>query len=112
MSLAGDGKGTIYAGTNDSALVMKVASDGKVTVVHDFPGNEVTAIDYYDGQLAVAANEFKIKPGTRFKTPAPVAPVPASPAARRKGGRLPLGSRNRFLSPSLRGCKQDFRTHR
>jgi len=79
MSLAGDGKGTIYAGTNDSALVMKVASDGKVTVVHDFPGNEVTAIDYYDGQLAVAANEFKTQPGVRFKPPAP-APAPVSPA--------------------------------
>ncbi|MCZ6807480.1 MAG: hypothetical protein O7F08_11045 [Deltaproteobacteria bacterium] len=93
MSLAGDGKGTIYAGTSDSALVMKIASGGEVTVVHDFPGNEVTAIDYYDGQLAVAANEFKIKPGTRFKTPAPVAPVPASPAARRKG----------VASPAARG---------
>ncbi|MDH3624419.1 MAG: WD40 repeat domain-containing protein [Myxococcales bacterium] len=80
MSLAGDGKGTIYAGTSDSALVMKVASDDKVTVVHDFPGNEVTAIDYYDGQLAVAANEFKTQPGARFTAGAP-APVPAPSAA-------------------------------
>ncbi|MDH3199337.1 MAG: hypothetical protein OEM15_00425 [Myxococcales bacterium] len=80
MSLAGDGKGTIYAGTSDSALVMKVALDDKVTVVHDFPGNEVTAIDYYNGQLAVAANEFKVQPGARFRAGAPV-PVPPPPAA-------------------------------
>ena len=75
MSLAGDGKGTIYAGTSDSSLVMKIDANDKVTVVHDFPGNEVTAIDYYDGQLAVAANEFKTQPGTQFKRPRPVSPA-------------------------------------
>lgn len=67
MSLTGDGKGTVFAGTSDSALVLKIPPNDKVTVVHDFPGNEVTAVDYYNGQLAVAANEFKIKPGAQFK---------------------------------------------
>lgn len=75
MSLAGDGKGTIYAGTSDNALVVKIAPNDKVGVVHDFPGNEVTAIDYYDGQLAVAANEFKKPAGARFKPPVRVSPA-------------------------------------
>ena len=84
MSLAGDGKGSIFAGTSGSALVLKVAPNDRTTVVHDFPGNEVTAIDYYDGQLIVAANEFKTKPGAQFKTPSP---SPAQVRARPSAGR-------------------------
>jgi outer membrane protein assembly factor BamB len=99
MSLTGDGKGTIYAGTSDSALVMKIASNDAVTVVHDFPGNEVTAIDYYDGQLAVAANKFKTKPGARFKTPTPKA---GSPALRPGAGR-PLPGRGELWRVSKDG---------
>lgn len=104
MSLSGDGNGTIYAGTSDSALVMKVAPDDKVTVVHDFPGNEVTAIDYYDGQLAVAANEFKTQPGARFKAggaPAPVPVPPAVTAARRMG--RPLAGKGQLWRVSKDG---------
>ncbi|MBW2381267.1 MAG: hypothetical protein JRG70_17265, partial [Deltaproteobacteria bacterium] len=67
MTLSGDGKGTIYAGTSDDALVLRIRPNNQVDVVHDFPGNEVTAIDYHDGKLAVAANKFKTAPGTQFK---------------------------------------------
>ncbi len=78
MSLTGDGEGTIYAGTSDSALVLKVMPNDKVRVVHDFPGNEITSIDFWNGQLAVAANEFPTKPGTQFKPPTGSPPPTAS----------------------------------
>jgi len=78
MTLAGDDKGTIYAGTSDDALVLRIRPDDRVEVVHDFPGNEVTAIDFYDGQLAVAANTFQTAPGTQFK---PAASQPPGQAA-------------------------------
>lgn len=79
MSLSGDGKGTIFAGTSDSALVIAIGPDDEVSVVHDFPGNEVTSIDFHEGQLAVAANEFKTQPGTQFKA------GDAQPGAQRPG---------------------------
>jgi sugar lactone lactonase YvrE len=82
MALAGDGKGTIYAGTSDDALVLRIGPNNEAQVVHDFPGNEVTAIDYHDGRLAVAANEFKTTPGARFK-PAVSGTAPAGRRAAR-----------------------------
>ncbi len=83
MTLAGDGKGTIYAGTSDNALVLLIRPNNKAEVVHDFPGNEVTALDYHDGKLAVAANTFKTAPGSQFKPPAAGrAATPARPATR------------------------------
>lgn len=82
MTLAGDDKGTIYAGTSDDALVLRIRPNDQVEVVYDFPGNEITAIDFHDGQLAVAANTFKTPPGTQFKPPAsPAAGTAASQAA-------------------------------
>lgn len=86
MSLTGDGKGTVFAGTSDSALVLKIPPNNEVSVVHDFPGNEVTAVDYFDGQLAVVANEFKIKPGAQFKG-AGAASGGRRPAARPRPGK-------------------------
>jgi sugar lactone lactonase YvrE len=81
MALAGDDKGTIYAGTSDDALVLRIRPDDGVEVVHDFPGNEVTAIDLYDGQLAVAANTFQTPPGSQFKPTAVPAPGQAAAGA-------------------------------
>jgi len=78
MALASDDEGNLFAGTSDSALLVRIARDGKATVVHDFPGNEVTAIDVHDGRIAVAANLFKTSPGTNFK-----------PGAQQKGGAPP-----------------------
>jgi len=87
MALAGDGKGTIYAGTSDDALVLRIGPKNKVSVVYDFPGNEVTAIDYYDGRLAVAANTFKTAPGSQFKpATAHRGPAPPRPATRPRAG--------------------------
>ena len=86
MTLSGDGKGTLYAGTSDQALVLRLTPNGKVEVVHDFPGNEVTAIDFYDGQLAVASNTFKTAPGTQFKPSSGNAPAPAGPVTRPRPG--------------------------
>ncbi len=76
MALADDGEGTLYAGTSDDAVVLRISPKNDVSVVHDFPGNEVTAIDYHEGKLAVAANQFKTPPGAR------VAPTPAQSASK------------------------------
>ena len=87
MTLAGDGKGTIYAGTSDDALVLRILPNNRTEVVHDFPGNEVTALDYHDGKLAVAANTFKTAPGSQFKPSAAGKPAtPARPATRPRPG--------------------------
>jgi sugar lactone lactonase YvrE len=78
MALAGDGKGNVFAGTSDDAVVLRLGANGEAAVVHDFPGNEVTALDYHDGKLAVAVNKFKTAPGSQFK---PSAGAPSSGAS-------------------------------
>jgi sugar lactone lactonase YvrE len=82
MALAGDGKGTVYAGTSDDAVVLRLGPNDKGEVVHDFPGNEITAIDYRDGQLVVAANQFSTVPGSDLE------PAAAQP----QGGHVPRPS--------------------
>lgn len=62
MSLALDADGTLYAGTSDDAIVVRLEGPGRAAVVHDFPGNEITALDVHDGVLAVGANEFPNPP--------------------------------------------------
>jgi sugar lactone lactonase YvrE len=89
MALAGDGKGSIYAGTSDDAVVLRIGPDDKAEVVHDFPGNEITAIDYHGGQLVVAANQFSSAPGSELE-PAP--PQPQSGNAPRPSPRPRAGS--------------------
>lgn len=86
MTLSGDGKGTIYAGTSDDALVIQIGPKNRASVVHDFPGNEVTAIDYRDGQLAVAANQFQTAPGTQFKPSSGAPTAPGTPPTRPRPG--------------------------
>lgn len=86
MSLATDGKGTLYAGTSDAGLVVRINDRGKASVVHDFPGNEITAIDLLDGKLAVASNTFKTSPGTQFKAGAARSPKPTRPSGRPRPG--------------------------
>jgi sugar lactone lactonase YvrE len=86
MTLSGDGKGTIYAGTSGDALVVRIGSNGRASVVHDFPGNEVTAIDFHDGKLAVAANKFKTTPGSQFKPSAAKPGTASRPATRPRPG--------------------------
>ena len=86
MALCGDDKGSIYAGTSDSAVVLRIQPNNRVEVVHDFPGNEVTSIDFHDGQLAVASNKFKTAPGTQFKASSGKAANAARPATRPRPG--------------------------
>ncbi len=87
MALSGDDRGTIYAGTSDQAVVLRITPNDQAEVVHDFPGNEVTAIDFYDGQLAVASNTFKTAPGSQFKASSrKAAPTPAGPVTRPRPG--------------------------
>ncbi|MGF1469534.1 MAG: hypothetical protein ACFCGT_25715 [Sandaracinaceae bacterium] len=61
MSLALDGD-TVYAGTSDEAVVARVSGPDRVAIVHDFPGNEITALAVQGGVLAVAANQFPDPP--------------------------------------------------
>ncbi len=86
MALSGDEKGNIYAGTSDSAVVLRIRPNDRVEVVYDFPGNEVTAIDFYDGQLAVVSNQFKTAPGTQFKASGGNAGNAARPPTRPRPG--------------------------
>ncbi len=88
MALAGDGKGNLFAGTSDSALLIRIALDGDVTVVHDFPGNEITAIDVHEGRIAAVANQFKTPPGANFKPGAPPKAAPPSTRPRPGSGQL------------------------
>lgn len=62
MALSQDADGSLYAGTSDDALVLRLDGPGQASVVGDFPGNEVTAIHARGGVLAVAANEFPDPP--------------------------------------------------
>jgi len=86
MALAGDGKGAIYAGTSDDALVLRITRNNEAEVVHDFPGNEVTSIDFHDGKLAVAANKFKTAPGSQFKPTPKQATAARRPSSRPRPG--------------------------
>lgn len=68
MALALADDGTLYAGTSDEALLVKILSPSKAEVVFDFEGNEITALAISGTQIAVAANNF---------------PKPASAAAKK-----------------------------
>ena len=81
MSLALDGDGALYAGTSDEALVVRLSAPGRAEVVHDFPGNEVTALAVRDGRLAVAANEFPDPPAVGGSTKTKSSSFPPRPAA-------------------------------
>lgn len=86
MALSGDDRGNLYAGTSDKAVVLRITPKNKAEVVHDFPGNEVTAIDFHDGELAVAANQFKSAPGSQFKPSSGKGQSAAAPAKRPRPG--------------------------
>lgn len=56
LTLALDGE-DLYAGTDGEALVYRIRGN-QVSVLHDFEGNEITALDAAGGVVAVAANEM------------------------------------------------------
>lgn len=62
MSLALGTDGALFAGTSEDALVARITGANRVEIVHDFPGNEITALDARNGELAVAANELPDPP--------------------------------------------------
>ena len=87
LSLAGAPEGAVYAGTSEDALLYRVApsTPPRVEVVHDFPGNEITALAARDGVLLVAANELPAPRPTPAKTKGRNA---SSPRPRPGKGRL------------------------
>ncbi len=62
MSLALGQDGSLYAGTSEDAVVARISGEGRVEIVHDFPGNEITALAWRADVLAVAANELPDPP--------------------------------------------------
>jgi len=68
MSLALADDGSLYAGTSDEALLVRLTAPGRAEVVFDFEGNEITALAVQGTQIAVAANNFP-KPSTAAKKP-------------------------------------------
>ncbi|MEM1415723.1 MAG: hypothetical protein AAGH15_12525, partial [Myxococcota bacterium] len=87
LSVALDEGNALYAGTSEDALVYRVETDREpsVAVVHDFPGNEITALAARNGVLAVAANDLPAPRPTPAKTKGRNA---ASPRPRPGKGRL------------------------
>jgi hypothetical protein len=62
MSLALDGEGELLAGTSGDAVVARIRAPEQLEIVHDFPGNEITALAVRGDVIAVAANEFPDPP--------------------------------------------------
>jgi hypothetical protein len=91
MSLALDTDGSLYAGTSDDAIVVKLAGPGRAEVVYDFPGNEITAIAARGGALADVANELS-------EPPSGAAPPATTPAATKapSGGSRPRAGKGRL----------------
>jgi outer membrane protein assembly factor BamB len=61
LSLDLDAEGRVYAGTSHGARLVRIA-DGNASVLYDFPGQEITALDVGAHYIAVAANEFPDPP--------------------------------------------------
>ncbi|HEY8426752.1 MAG TPA: hypothetical protein VIL20_00195 [Sandaracinaceae bacterium] len=68
MSLALGDDGALYAGTSEDAIVARITGPQRVEIVHDFPGNEITALAFRDGTLVVAANELPDPPNVTKAT--------------------------------------------
>ncbi len=78
MSLVRDANGTLYTGTSDDALLVRIEGPSRADVVYDFEGNEVTALALREGRVAVAANQFQ-KPAGEKKPDAKSTDQPDSP---------------------------------
>ncbi len=89
MSLALGPEGELYAGTSDDAVVARITAPNQATTVHDFEGNEITALAFRDGVLAVAANEFPDPPSvTSAHTKARSSATATTPVPRPGKGRI------------------------
>ncbi|MFT3927597.1 MAG: hypothetical protein QM778_34005 [Myxococcales bacterium] len=60
LCLEQDELGRLYVGTSNGARLLRVEDSGtpKVSVLHDFPGQEITTLDVASGFIAVASNDF------------------------------------------------------
>ena len=67
MALALADDGSLYAGTSDDALLLRIDAPGRARVVYDFEGNEVTTLAVQNGRIAAAANQFPKPPSTTQK---------------------------------------------
>ena len=85
LCLALDAEGRLLAGSSDRAVVVRLTGPGQAEVLHDFPGNEITAIDVREGVIVVAANEFAAAP--TGGTPTPVARPQLAGRARPRPGK-------------------------
>ena len=89
MSLALAPDGALYAGTSDDAVVARITSANHAEIVHDFPGNEITAIAVRAGVLVVGANEFPDPPAvTGAHTKASTGAAARAPRPRPGKGRI------------------------
>lgn len=61
LSLGIDAQERIYAGTSDGARLLRI-DGGSASVLYDFPGQELTALDVGPTFVAIAANEFPAPP--------------------------------------------------
>ncbi len=68
MSLALGEGGALYAGTSEDAVVARITGPQRVEIVHDFPGNEITALAFRGDVLAVAATELPDPPNITAST--------------------------------------------
>ncbi|MEY4578919.1 MAG: hypothetical protein RL701_3622 [Pseudomonadota bacterium] len=83
MALALADDGSLYIGTSDRALVLRVLSAGRADVIYDFEGNEITGVALRGEQLAVIANNFP-------KPAAPPKPLIAAAASDGHGTTIAL----------------------
>lgn len=61
LSLDLDAQGRVYVGTSNGARLLRIEG-GKASVLYDFPGQEITALDVGKSGVVVAANEFPEPP--------------------------------------------------
>ena len=57
LCLDQDAQGRLYVGTSNGARLLRLEG-GHVSVLYDFPGQEITTLDVGPGFVAVASNEF------------------------------------------------------
>ncbi|MEK6609148.1 MAG: hypothetical protein AABZ30_15930 [Myxococcota bacterium] len=102
LSLAPDGHGGLYVGSDDEAILYRVDAQGRGFAIHDFAGNEVRALASDDaGGLYAAVNEYEEPKGAAqapadksaaggvgAASAAPLPPAPARPGAGKGKGSI------------------------
>lgn len=108
QSLVLDEAGTLFAGTSDRALVLRIPTRGRANVVWDFPGNEIASLAYREGELLVVANELNEPAATPTPAATPPALATQAPrAARPRAGKGKLFSVSRDGRVELLASQDD-----